>query len=215
MRLPRISKGEIFVIDDDASTREMLSKTLEERGYDVISFADGASLLSYVKARTPACMFVEVARRPTVPGFELLEKAPRRKLPGADLRHLGARAPSRWRSMRSGTALSISSSSRSAAGRSPAGSTRPSTNIASRRATTMSPRMSLYVPGCEPLTGREREVLARIAVGETNKETARQLGPERANRRRLSGQHHAQGRRQERGRTAPPCLQPGPAQPEP
>jgi FixJ family two-component response regulator len=36
--------------------------------------------------------------------------------------------------------------------------------------------MSLYVPGGEPLTSREREVLARIAVGATNKETARQLG---------------------------------------
>lgn len=34
----------------------------------------------------------------------------------------------------------------------------------------------LYVPGTEPLTGREREVLARIAVGETNKEAARRLG---------------------------------------
>ena len=36
--------------------------------------------------------------------------------------------------------------------------------------------MPLYVPGTEPLTGREREVLARIAVGETNKEAARRLG---------------------------------------
>ena len=53
------SKGEIFVIDEDASMREKLSKTMEERGYDVISFADGASLLSYVRARTPACIFVE------------------------------------------------------------------------------------------------------------------------------------------------------------
>ena len=36
-----VSKGEIFVIDDDATTREMLSSTLEENGYDVVSIADG------------------------------------------------------------------------------------------------------------------------------------------------------------------------------
>jgi hypothetical protein len=36
-----VSKGEIFVIDDDATTREMLSSTLEKNGYDVVSFADG------------------------------------------------------------------------------------------------------------------------------------------------------------------------------
>ena len=35
---------------------------------------------------------------------------------------------------------------------------------------------SLFIPGGQPLTSREREVLARIAVGETNKEAARRLG---------------------------------------
>jgi DNA-binding NarL/FixJ family response regulator len=34
----------------------------------------------------------------------------------------------------------------------------------------------ISLPGCEPFTRREREVLARIAVGETNKEAARTLG---------------------------------------
>ncbi len=38
------------------------------------------------------------------------------------------------------------------------------------------PDISLHLPGCEPFTRRERDVLARIAVGETNKEAARTLG---------------------------------------
>ena len=35
---------------------------------------------------------------------------------------------------------------------------------------------SLHLPGREPLTRREREVLARLAVGASNKEAAQQLG---------------------------------------
>ena len=38
------------------------------------------------------------------------------------------------------------------------------------------PHIALRLPGCEPFTRREREVLARIAIGETNKEAARKLG---------------------------------------
>jgi len=38
------------------------------------------------------------------------------------------------------------------------------------------PDISVHLPGCEPFTRRERDVLARIAVGETNKEAARTLG---------------------------------------
>ena len=46
---------------------------MEENGYDVISFADGPSLLSYVKTRTPVCIFLE-AHASDRSGFELLEK---------------------------------------------------------------------------------------------------------------------------------------------
>jgi DNA-binding NarL/FixJ family response regulator len=38
------------------------------------------------------------------------------------------------------------------------------------------PDILVHLPGCEPFTRRERDVLARIAVGETNKEAARTLG---------------------------------------
>ena len=76
---------------------------------------------------------------------------------------------------------------------------------ASSIAPTVASKMaSLHIPGREPLSRREREVLAQMADGATNKETARQLGPERANRRGLSGQHHEKDWCQERGRTAPP-----------
>src|SRR5258708_32501440 len=55
-----LSKGEVFVIDTDAASREQLSTALQQSAYDVICFADGASLLSEAKARMPACVLLEM-----------------------------------------------------------------------------------------------------------------------------------------------------------
>ncbi len=66
-------KGEIFVIDEDAAMREKLSLALQEEGYDVICFADGAALLSVARLRIPACMFIEV-RNPEQSGLDILKK---------------------------------------------------------------------------------------------------------------------------------------------
>src|SRR3954453_17557298 len=55
-----LSKGEVFVIETDAASREQLSNALQQSAYDVICFADGASLLSEAKARMPACLLLEM-----------------------------------------------------------------------------------------------------------------------------------------------------------
>ena len=55
-----LSKGEVFVIETDAASREQLSIALQQSAYDVICFADGASLLSEAKARMPACVLLEM-----------------------------------------------------------------------------------------------------------------------------------------------------------
>ena len=55
-----LSKGEVFVIETDAASREQLSMALQQSAYDVICFADGASLLSEAKARMPACVLLEM-----------------------------------------------------------------------------------------------------------------------------------------------------------
>ena len=168
------SKGEIFVIDEDASMREKLSKTMQERGYDVISFADGASLLSYVKARTPACIFLE-AHASDRSGFDLLKK----------LRAENCPAPVFVTSATGAISMAVDAvrngafdfivkpfCSREVARRVEAAIDEYSEPSGNDDASDM----SLYVPGGPSLTRREREVLARIAVGETNKETARYLG---------------------------------------
>jgi len=169
-----ISKGEIFVIDEDASMREKLSKTMQERGYDVISFADGAALLSYVKARTPACIFLE-ARASDRSGFDLLKK----------LRAENCPAPVFVTSVTGAISMAVDAvrngafdfivkpfCSREVARRVEAAIAEYSEPASKDKFADV----SLFAPGGQSLTRREREVLARIAVGETNKETARKLG---------------------------------------
>ena len=155
--------------------REKLSKTMQERGYDVISFADGASLLSYVKARTPACIFLE-AHASDQSGFDLLKK----------LRAENCPAPVFVTSATGAISMAVDAvrngafdfivkpfCSREVARRVEAAIDEFSEPASNDDGAS---DMSLYVPGGPSLTRREREVLARIAVGETNKETARYMG---------------------------------------
>ena len=59
-----LSKGEVFVIETDAASREQLSNALQQSAYDVICFADGASLLSEAKALRQQEVFLA---QPVVP----------------------------------------------------------------------------------------------------------------------------------------------------
>jgi two-component system, LuxR family, response regulator FixJ len=168
------SRGEVFIIDDDARTREALSNGLQEKGYDVICFADGAALLSYARTRTPAGVFIEVD---TVDhsGFEVLKR----------LRSENCPAPIFVTSAHGAIPLAVDAIRNGAFDfivkpvRISEVVERFEEAIAEHSepaSTDHLSRASLYVPGCEPLTAREREVLARLAIGETNKEIARYLG---------------------------------------
>ena len=168
------SKGEIFVVDDDASMRETLSKTLKQSGYDVISFADGAALSAHAKARMPLCIFLEAGTSDRS-GIDLLKK----------LRAENCPAPIFVTSATGAIAMAVDAirngafdfvvkpfCSNEIARRVEAAIDEYSRPAASHHVSDP----SLFIPGSQPLTGREREVLARIAVGETNKEAARRLG---------------------------------------
>jgi two-component system, LuxR family, response regulator FixJ len=167
------SKGEIFVIDEDASMREKLSETMAERGYDVISFADGAALLSYVRARTPACIFLET-RTTDQSGLDLLKK----------LRAQNCPAPVFVTSVTGAISMAVDAVRNGAFDfivkpfciREVARRVEAAIDEYSGAGSDNATDLSLYVPGSQSLTSREREVLARIAAGETNKETARHLG---------------------------------------
>jgi two-component system, LuxR family, response regulator FixJ len=170
----KTSRGEVFVIDDDARTRDALSNGLRETGYDVISFADGAALLSYARTHTPVCVFIEVDAVDRS-CFEVLKK----------LRSDNCSAPIFVTSAHGAIPLAVDAIRNGAFDfivkpiRINEVIDRFEEAIAEHvelASTDNVSKISLYVPGCEPLTAREREVLARLAIGETNKEIARYLG---------------------------------------
>src|ERR1700755_1669269 len=55
-----VSRGEIFVVDDDPAVRDTLSIVLSSAGYEVICFADGVALLAVARTRTPVCILLDV-----------------------------------------------------------------------------------------------------------------------------------------------------------
>lgn len=171
----RKTKGEIFVVDSEPATREMLSMILRQEGYHVICFADGAALLSLAKARIPACIFLEITT-PRTSGIDTLKRlrAQNNQVP---VFAISGRAdiPTAVDAIRNGAIDFIEKPLRGheivdrvneALG------TRPSSpdEAASSRIRALS------LPGCTALTLREQEVLAQIAAGATNKEAARELG---------------------------------------
>ena len=163
------SRGEIFVIDDDADARATLAGALTLAGYEVICFADSAGLLARAKIRIPLCVFLDVGIRDKC-RFDLLDRI------GAE--HW--RAPVFASSAEASIPLAVDAVRRGAFdfiakpfdGR----------DIVARVHAALCE--TLRRPGGIPadlgdqmhLTGREWEVLEKIALGESNKEIALALG---------------------------------------
>jgi FixJ family two-component response regulator len=168
------SKGEIFVVEDDAEAREALSIVLQEEGYDVICFANGAALLPLARTRRPACVFLEISI-PDRFGLNILKTLRVESYPAPIFVICGqADIPTAVDAIKNGALDFIEQPFRS------------SEIIAQVNATgTLAlvsnedhcPKTYLpYLPAREPLTRRERQVLEQIAAGASDKEAGRQLG---------------------------------------
>ncbi|MCB9620236.1 MAG: response regulator, partial [Sandaracinus sp.] len=67
--LPAVG-GDILVVDDDASLRELLRQQLGERGYDVRLASNGAEAIQSVRARRPDLIVLDVMM-PDISGFDV------------------------------------------------------------------------------------------------------------------------------------------------
>jgi two-component system, LuxR family, response regulator FixJ len=162
-----LSKGEVFVIDTDAASREQLSTALQQSAYDVICFADSASLLSEAKARMPACVLLDMP--PDSSGLDMLRQ----------LREENCMAPVLVTSANGSIAMAVDAMK--------SGATdfieKPfcTLDIVERIDAAIDELVQpdsgrhRWVPGCDPLTAREGDVLTHLAAGLTNKEIARQM----------------------------------------
>jgi FixJ family two-component response regulator len=171
----RVSRGEIFVMDEDLAMRETLSIALQEEGYDVVCFADGAALLSVARERTPVCMFIEV-RNPDQAGLNILRKLRAEDYPAPIFIISGhGDIPMAVAAIKYGALDFIEKPFRSG---DVVARVKAAMGELSRQhvAGTRSKSQAIQFPGCDPLTRREQQVLERLAAGVSNKEAARQLG---------------------------------------
>jgi two-component system response regulator FixJ len=162
-----LSKGEVFVIDTDAASREQLSTALQQSAYDVICFADGASLLSEAKARMPACVLLEMP--PDRSALDVLKR----------LREENCMAPVLVTSANGSIAMAVDAIKSGAADfiEKPFRTHDIVDRIDAAIDEFAQPDASRqrWLPGCEPLTLREGDVLEHLAAGLTNKEIARRM----------------------------------------
>ncbi|HEX3503423.1 MAG TPA: response regulator [Xanthobacteraceae bacterium] len=168
-------KGEIFVVDDDAAIRDLLAVLFTRRGFKVVGFADGASLLATIRTQSPACILLDVH----IPGKSGLDI----------LRDLGARnhpAPVIMISGKGDIAIAVEAIKGGAldfiekpfSGSDVVARVEEAIAADTKRKAVgrHEEKLHFYFPGREPLTAREQDVLGRIVEGATNKEAGQQLG---------------------------------------
>jgi two-component system response regulator FixJ len=167
--------GDIFIVDDDPAVRDALSVVLTLEGYHVTGFSEGNAFLAAARSRTPACILLDV-HMPGRSGLDILKELNAEQY-GAPIFIISGQGdiPMAVDAIKNGALDFIEKpfDADTVVGR-----VREAIEAWARRAAGegQSDIMSMQFPGHQQLTPREREVLAQIAGGASNKEAGRRLG---------------------------------------
>ena len=80
--MPHVSRSEVFIVDDEPISCELLSAIFTAEGYRVTSFEEGTSFLAAARHRAPALILLDI-NMPSRSGLDVLKGAGRTELSGA------------------------------------------------------------------------------------------------------------------------------------
>lgn len=167
------ASGEILIVDDDPGVRATLTTIFERAGYQVVAFADGASFLAHARTATPLSIILDV-HIPGRSGLDILRELHAQDYPAPIFIVSGqGDIPMAVNAIKAGALDFIEKPFR---GGEVVERVKQAIELYSLRTQDDASLPELYFPGREPLTRREREVLATILNGASAKEAGRQLG---------------------------------------
>jgi FixJ family two-component response regulator len=169
------STPEIFVVDDDPSARDALAALLIAAGFRVTLFADGASVLTEARARTPACILLDLYM-PGGSGLDILFRLDAKRYAAPVIVVSGrSDVPDVMEAIKRGAFDYIE---KNRARETLVPRVREAIAAVSDRSVgyRVWDRLLPSFPGATTLTPREHEVLAQIVECASNKEAAAKLG---------------------------------------
>jgi FixJ family two-component response regulator len=167
------ASGDIFIVDDDPGVRATLTTIFERAGYRAVAFADGASFLAHARAATPLTIILDV-HIPGRSGLDILKELHAQDYPAPIFIVSGqGDIPMAVDAIRAGALDFIEKPFR---GGEVVERVKQAIEAYSTRKQNDAVLPDISFPDREPLTRREREVLATILNGSSAKEAGRQLG---------------------------------------
>jgi len=171
MSIGNSQSGEVFIVDDDPMVLNALSVFLSREGYQVAGFSEGASFLEAAKSRTPICIILDV-HMPGQTGLDILKELNAQQYPAPIFIVSGSGdIPMAVEAIKNGAFDFIEKPVKAST---VVTRVREAVEAWSRRKSNGS--LPHAFPGHEQLTARERDVLAQIAAGSSNKQAGRELG---------------------------------------
>jgi two-component system response regulator FixJ len=168
-------RTELFVVDDDDSMRDTLSAVFTHEGYQVSGFAEGTSFLEAARTRTPSAVLLDV-HMPGRSGIDILKELDAQRY-DAPIFIISAQGeiPLAVNAIKNGAFDFIEKPFAPGSVVERVRAAIACWKSSSGAAAPAAARTAKF-PGHDRLTPREREVLAQIAGGASNKEAGRRLG---------------------------------------